>query len=137
MLKQRLVQEMPQKARLMLTASLNLPLDDFGKVADNLHDLMDEFEVNNVHQQPSRVSTPNNNPRGTRPSSPGRNKGNVEYLPYHADQRQKICRAHIYFAGKARSCKPWCQWPGNKPQYIEPSSRPSSRESSPVRYSGN
>ena len=140
-LKQRLVQAMPQKARLMLTASLNLPLDDFGKVADNLHDLIDDYEVTQVQQKQPTFSTSNNNHRGrderTRPSSPTSSKGNIGYLPYHVDQRQKICRAHIYFAGKARSCKPWCQWPGSKPQYIEPSSRQNSREASPVRGSGN
>jgi len=139
-LKQRLIQAMPQRARLMLTTSLSLPLDEFGKVADNLHDLIDDYEVTHIKQkQPSVVTSGKDSCHhsASRSFSPNNRKGNYGYLPYHADQRQKICRVHIYFAGKARSCKPWCQWPGNKPQCIEPSSRPNSREASPVRYSGN
>ena len=31
--------------------------------------------------------------------------------PFRDEQRPKICRAHIYFAARARNCKPWCMWP--------------------------
>ena len=59
------------------------------------------------------------------------------YLPYHRDQRPKICRAHVYYADKARTCTRWGRWPASKPQFIysRDNSRSSSRESSPIRQS--
>lgn len=47
--------------------------------------------------------------------------------PFNQTQRPKICRAHLYFAEFARTCKPWCKFPGKRNNCkIQPSSRPSS-----------
>ena len=31
--------------------------------------------------------------------------------PYRGDQKPKICRGHIYFAEKSKTCQEWCHWP--------------------------
>jgi hypothetical protein len=43
--------------------------------------------------------------------------------PFTDGQLPKICRYHLYFADRARVCKPWCRWPGAKPHTEELSSR--------------
>lgn len=55
--------------------------------------------------------------------------------PFHKGQRPRICRAHIYYADFAKSCKVWCKYPSkSKDLQI----LPNSRASSPVgRTSGN
>ena len=44
--------------------------------------------------------------------------------PFFPEQKAKICRAHLYFAEQARTCKPWCRWPKKQNTKILPSSRP-------------
>ena len=47
--------------------------------------------------------------------------------PFKNDQRPRICRFHLYFAEKAKHCKPWCRWPNKQRDLnIQPSSRASS-----------
>ena len=46
--------------------------------------------------------------------------------PFRDEQRPKICRAHIYFAARARNCKPWCMWPDKSGCRILSNSRSSS-----------
>ena len=56
---------------------------------------------------------------------------------FNANQRPKICRAHIYFGADARSCRAWCMLAKSSTN-IQPDSRPSSRSSSPApQPSGN
>jgi hypothetical protein len=201
-LKSRLLQAMPEQAKLCLTGQKSLPLENFLSVADSLYEMI-ETNVNAVthpHRTPviaraegecafgngfrgngttdyaiGGSSTFGNETRGSgafayaargsnaygncgygnRGNSFGYgdrgnsfaygNRGcNVEdnsrnihtvnsgTMPYSDGQRQKICRSHLYFAERARSCKIWCHWPGPKPQILDPTSRPSSRASSPV-----
>ena len=54
--------------------------------------------------------------------------------PYHEDQRPKVCRSHIFFGAKARTCKPWCQWPTKA---ADLTMQPSSRAASPARVPSN
>lgn len=50
---------------------------------------------------------------------------------FYANQRPNVCRAHIYFGERARTCKPWCILKSNRVR-IAPSSRRNSF-SSPSR----
>lgn len=50
---------------------------------------------------------------------------------FNAKQRPQVCRFHIYYGNKARSCKSWCILSSSS-QNILPDSRPSSRSSSPI-----
>ena len=44
--------------------------------------------------------------------------------PFFPEQKAKICRAYLYFAEQARTCKPWCRWPKKQNTKILPNSRP-------------
>lgn len=65
--------------------------------------------------------------------------------PFHQGQKPKICRAHIFYGSRARSCRPWCQFPnssssGSRPRVLSTSEHtPSqSRTASPDRrHEGN
>ena len=147
LLKNRLLHAMPQDARLTLTGQEHLPLDSYCSIADNIYDLLERtkaLSVTHVHKQNNNNESRHNNSyqsRNTTTSTKSTPRGNHGYLPYAEGQRQKICRAHLYFAEKARSCKTWCRWPGPKPERIEPSSTfssaNSSRTSSPVPHQLN
>ena len=52
-----------------------------------------------------------------------KSKDNI-VLPFFPEQKAKICRAHLYFAEQARTCKPWCRWPKKQNTKILPSSCP-------------
>lgn len=59
---------------------------------------------------------------------------------FHENQRPQVCRFHLYYGKRAKSCKPWCIL--SSPHLnIQPNSRPSSRSSSPQpnynSHSGN
>ena len=151
-LKSRLLQAMPDEARLTLTGHQTLDIDNFCAVADSVYEILQKTNINVVsttrheHNKYTNQSyTSNSNLGYNHNSTPqlhnANAKGNQGTLPYAEGQRQKICRAHIYFADNARSCKPWCKWPGQKPYYIERSSRPPSRNvsrsASPTRNQEN
>ena len=120
-----------------MTASQSLSLDAFCAVADNLFELLNRSSVNNVE------SHPHNKARSDRMQNNISNQGHANHssnlsnacLPFHPDQKPKICRAHIFYAERARTCKHWCRWPGTKPRIVDSreSSRTNSRENSPVR----
>ena len=144
LLKTRLQEAMPEEAKLNLSGHSHLALEDFIKVADSLHYMMDRMgakcKINAVSSDNNRQSNRYKNTQASNHNFSNQSaatRGNVGHEPYKAGQLQKICRAHIYYADNARSCKPWCRWPGKKPNLIVPSSRNSSpvnsRSSSPDR----
>lgn len=110
----------------------DMPMQTLGKVADNLvAQIQPEkpeaaFHVNrdsnygnsrrhnysDLHRKSENIAKSDSVPYGLR--------------PYNSDQRQKICRAHIYYADKARTCKPWCKFPNKNGCKIQPNSRSSS-----------
>ena len=62
--------------------------------------------------------------RGAPAGAPGTPLG---LTPYHAGQRQQVCRSHLFYGARARTCKPWCQWPSKASDLkVQPSSRPAS-----------
>lgn len=50
---------------------------------------------------------------------------------FHENQRPQVCRSHLYYGNRARSCKRWCMLSSTATN-ITPDSRPSSRSSSPA-----
>ena len=140
-LKHRLIKAMPENVRITLTASQSLPMTDFCMIADNLSDVM-EGSVYQISTQRQSFNTYHRdeknhgyNPRWQKSPIRSNNysmetRGNHGYFPFHPDQRQKICRCHIYFGERAKRCKTWCKWPGSKPQIIDPDSATNSRNSS-------
>ena len=105
-LKHKIIKAMPNEAKISLTASQSLPMDKFCEVADNLYDVLNISSVNHISQPNSqtysRYGQTNDNRRENKHESPvSRNC----YTPYHPDQRPKICKAHVYYADRARTCK--------------------------------
>lgn len=185
----RLMKAMPFSTRTALSAHIELPTEQFARLADTIYsysksdtvaavsstsayphsyqafggeqeyfgDTVAAVSSTNAHQHPyqtlggDQTSFSSNNrggyfPRRGRGDTRGRG-GNFRggfassanftlpggfpqisdtHRPYSEGQRPKVCRSHLYYAANARTCKPWCKWPGAKPQQIDPSSRPAS-----------
>ena len=129
-LKNRLIKVMPETTRITLTASQSVDLDAFCTIADNLYDMMggSVYEIGTNYRFPDDGS----HRRGGRYSSDTRmyRSNNRGLEPFYDGQQQRICRCHIYFGNKARKCRTWCEWPGRKPQIIDPASGTNSRDHS-------
>ena len=137
LIRHKFIQALPITIAAVLTTQKDLTITQLGKLADELSPLMSKP----CHQvAPVSSSRPNH----LFPNSDRSNHFPMGLRPFNGSQRPRICRAHIYFASHAKTCKPWCQWP-NKPFNIRinPSSRstspapdhqmrPSSRSSSPA-----
>lgn len=113
----------------------DMPMQTLGKIADNLvAQIQPEkrevaYYVNNTN--PSRLQKYGGPSNYQKKEKNNGISGNVPYglRPYKPEQRQKICRAHIYFAENARTCKNWCKFPNKNGCKMQPNSR----QSSPAR----
>jgi hypothetical protein len=78
---------------------------------------------------------------GVPPKSPQRqeSKPTSTLEPFHPGQRPVICRGHLYYGARTRTCRRWCQFPRNsngpQPRILGPTERTpaQSRASSPER----
>lgn len=133
-IRHKFLKALPNTVSAALASHSAIDLTALGKLADDLMSYFDQHSVNTVQSHASRPNFNNNRPTGTR-SDQNRNSNSslpFNVRPFSKDQRTKVCRAHIYFAEKAKTCKPWCHWPDKTRCNIAPSSRPASRSSSPV-----
>lgn len=94
-------QALPSNLAPIIASMKNTPLNDLGKLADELH----AFSNGSVNSVPSSVPKYSKN---YQKNTPQINRG---ITPFSPDQRPKVCRAHIFFADKARTCRHWCRWP--------------------------
>ena len=135
----KFLQKLPQNISGVLASHTNTELEILGRLAD---ELMPYFAksgqfINYLNQGESRrfpnedrmQSTSRNNYSNYKTT----NSQPIGLRPFNPEQKQKICRAHIFFAEKARTCKPWCKFPVKNRCKMLPSSRPVSRDNSPVR----
>ena len=114
----RLLQAMPHATKIALSAHSALPLSEFAKLADTIYSYTQVSEYN-VAAVDTKAKIPFRMEKDS-------NKTFSDCRPFSEGQRPKICRFHLFYAGKARRCKPWCKWPGQKPAIIDPTSRPNS-----------
>ena len=126
----RFIQSLPQTVSTVIAAQSNLDLQSLGKLADDLMSYFNHQPINAVYSRKESRSSYSN--RGQSPDRINDHQIPIGLRPFNKDQRPKICRAHLYFAEKAKYCKPWCRWYDKSTCVINPSSRPSSRSSSPV-----
>ena len=133
LVRHQFINALPSAISPVVAAQKDLTVQQLGTLADELT----PFFTNNQVLQVSE------NQRSIRPKThhPHKNKqsGKSQHLntdiphglkPFHERQRPKICRAHHYYAEFARSCKPWCKFPGNKRKcQVLPNSRSSSPSS--------
>jgi hypothetical protein len=135
--KSKLLNCLPPHIRTVLAAHTSLPGTEFAKVADTLlavglaapHGQADGF------LQPVAASSERRfRPSASRDAAPATDH---RLAPFSPGQRPLVCRHHIFFGARSRTCKPWCVWP-DKPSSLTvlPNSRPVSpgpnRPSSPV-----
>lgn len=116
----KFMQASPPTIPPVLAAHKSLTLQQQGTLTD---ELIPYFTDKVLHVKDSSQPAPqktSQNPSENNPSFP------TGLRPYSADQRPKICRAHLYFADKARTCKPWCLWPTKTHCKMQASSRPAS-----------
>jgi hypothetical protein len=146
LVRHKFTQSLPSSMRAVLAAQ-DLPLDKIGKLADELLPLCETSvsAVDRSYAYQSRNHSPerhydqssyntdrksNNVAKYSRPcETPQQHQG---LQPFHSNQRQKICRAHIFYADNARSCRSWCMYPNKGKAQIQPPSGRVSRSGSPV-----
>ena len=137
----KFIRALPPHIATTLAAMPDMPLNQMGKLADNLITIpqythhpppvtaIEEAsnqrkEITNepTSQRPSRSLSQYRNQNRRRSPSQERNQttSNFATQPFRPNQRPAICRAHIYFAEEAKSCRPWCRWPNEtKPKSQE------------------
>lgn len=139
LVRHKFINALPPTIAPVLAAQQELTLVQLGKLADELVPFAQScLQVNYApHQQQTASqhfsgkysSGKYSNPQNTQKANvPGAIPIGVK--PFYSDQRPQVCRAHIYFGTQAKTCKPWCKFPGKTPQL---KMQPSSRASSPVR----
>ena len=119
----KFIQALPQSVSLVVASQKQLDLDSLGKLAD---ELLPYFAKNMSIQQVSSQTFDNRTTSDNGSAKCGSGQIPIGIRPYSKKQRPKVCRSHLYFAERARYCKPWCKWPGKTGCTIQPSSRSSS-----------
>lgn len=118
-LKHRLLATLPYHIQTTLAAHRHLSLNDFVGIADTVMEV--SGNGNHVMQIYDKKSARNTS---SSQHKDGNNSGfHLGLRPFHSKQLPQICRSHIFYGEKAKSCKPWCRWPGVKPKHMDPSSR--------------
>lgn len=126
LVRHKFIQSLPPPIAPAIASQCKLDLLELGKLADELLPLaraQSGYAVNVVAAD-----------TGTRDNAPTQGVSTSTTLPpglhpFHANQRPCVCRAHLYYGNRARSCKPWCKWP-SKPSDL--SLQPSSQAPSPA-----
>lgn len=150
LVRHKFIQSLPTGIATALASQRELSLSQLGKLADELMPLVQNSAANMVHcqdQDPQSDSqaflVAQQHPRyhrATQPQSraathsPARDardsRASLGLTPFHPDQKPKVCRAHLFFGSRARTCKPWCHWPDKA---ADLTMQPSSRAASPSR----
>ena len=116
------LQALPPSVTPVLATSKTLTLEQLGNRSDKLTPLFSNQALN-VNKSTKPKQSFYQNPKQ-------QNYKSIGLSPFSADQHPKICRGHIYFAEKSRTCKPWCRWPNKKGCSMQANSRASSSEPS-------
>lgn len=142
LVRHKFTQSLPTSIRPVLASQSALDLQALGKLADELVPLCSSFDACSVYTKYAENDKKESSSRfeKKRNFNPPYKQQFQGLTPFHRDQKQKVCRAHIFYGNNARSCRTWCQWPDKKGTNVLPpsgkNSRNSSRESSPERLNG-
>lgn len=121
MIRHKFIQALPQSISAVIASQSNLDLTALGKLADDLLPYFsNQASAMNVQQTAAAATSNTNYNRNYDRTWP------AGLRPFNSEQRPKVCRAHLYFAGKAKFCKPWCKWPNKSSCKMLPNSRPAS-----------
>lgn len=138
LIRHKFLQSLPSTISPALGSQKSLSLTEMGRMADelmplhskmNIVDLVDTHVSTNTgdnyfnqndHMHTNHFSS--NVPRGKY----GESQIPFAVRPFHPDQRPKMCRAHIYYGARAKTCKNFCAYPDKSKCRMTPNSRPSS-----------
>lgn len=125
LVRHKFTQALPATIGTVLAAQKDLPLSRLAKLGDELIPLargqQQCFSID------SSMSTPSTTLPRRRRQDDSRALHSYGLKPFHEGQRPVVCRAHLYFGAKARTCKSWCRWPNKlESLHMQPSSRPAS-----------
>ena len=132
-IKSRLLSALPPSLRSALVAHEESDIDIFAKIADSMLAVTaseNPFSVRGVRSDISSNTRSSISSHSSRSSEPK----TFAPRPFHANQRPKVCNAHIFYGSKARTCRTWCQWPEKELPIVQRGQRTpaQSRPSSPV-----
>jgi hypothetical protein len=108
---------LPLHVQTTLASHVSLSLQQLAEIANDLVLMVPPTTV-------MAVSSPS--PAATSPATTSRASTNIGLKPFHPNQRPHVCRAHIFYGSRAKTCKPWCKWPNKTNVTLLPNSRPSS-----------
>jgi hypothetical protein len=132
LVRHKFLQSLPSPISAALGAQSDLDMTQLGSIANNLMPFAQErcsaISDSVVRRSPNTTRTPS----ATSLSLESKDVP-LPVRAFRAGQRTRVCRAHIYYGDRAKTCKPWCKWPNKKDLQMQPSSRTSSRASSPAR----
>lgn len=138
LVRHRFQQALPPTVAPIIATQKATPLDDLGKLADELCSLANDLSINHVPRPDTRTDTRSDT--HARNSHTSRSQYNRDLQPFSSSQRPKICRAHIFFAERAKTCRSWCRWPNKSSCKVTQSNRNTphasplaSRDTSPAR----
>ena len=123
LIKHQFTKALPPTISPVVAAQKGLTLEQMGSLADELLPLL-EKETFSVSQSSESYAAKKNFKQDSHSYSS--NATPLGLRPFNKDQRPKICRGHLYFAEKSRTCKTWCRFPNKEKCTIQPNSRPSS-----------
>ena len=126
LIRHQFIQALPPTISPVLAAQKDLTMHQLGNLADELSPLLQNPLLNVQSQKPHRSNSYQRSPQNSFSQNNGRNTNNIGLQPFSKDQRPKVCRGHIFFAEKSRTCKPWCRWPNKNKCAMQPNSRASS-----------
>lgn len=136
-IKSRLLSALPVSLKSALVGHDDSTLDQYVKIADSMLAVVASsspfINVSAVQEQQQQHRGRDNYRVQGRHSGQG-TSNRYAVKPFHPDQRPRICNSHIFFADRAKYCRPWCRWPGKKPQVLQHNQKTPtpSRSSSPL-----
>lgn len=131
LVRHRFISALPTSIAPVVASQQDTPLKQLGKLADELLPFC-QLQIAQVHSDPpsSGNVTRNHDRYHARSRSPKfHSNASTSYntvTPFYEGQRAKICKGHIFYGDKAKSCRMWCQWPDKSSCKISPPSRSSS-----------
>ena len=117
LVKHKFIQSLPHTIAPVIAAQQDLALQRLGTLADELMPLDEKSTCQVTKSQTNHENNPSNT------NTQSSNFTNIGLKPFRPSQRPKICRGHLYYAEKSRTCKPWCKWPNKNNCNILPNSR--------------
>ena len=135
MIRHRFQQALPQHLAPIIASQKTTSLDDIGTLADELTVLIKDntsCSLSSDNNRQKYLNTDKNYSRNFQNRNSSVSKFPLSLRPFSEGQLPKVCRSHIFFGERAKTCRPWCKWPNKSACKII-----DSRSSSPTNSTNN